>query len=206
MRSFADDLRRVLDERGIERAVVGGLSAGAIAALHLALAEPERVSGLVLIAASAGCERAWPRLKYQALLALYGWIGAGPWLRRRVSELAFSPDFRMRSGDVVQRWADSAAELPPDTVRRSVRAVLNRPALWDRLGDVRVPALVIAGAEDAATPLMDARRLADRLPRARLEAVEGAGHVVTLERPGEVSRLLLDFLAELDGQEGREPG
>lgn len=204
MRSFADDLRRVLDGLGIEQAVVGGLSAGAIAALHLALAEPERVSGLVLIGASAGSERAWPRLKYQALLALYGSTGAGPWLRRRVIELAFSPDFRIRSGDVVQRWADSAAELPPDTVRRSVQAVLNRPALWHRLGDVRVPALVIAGTEDAAIPLPDARRLADRLPRARLEAVEGAGHVVTLERPGEVSRLLLDFLGELDEQEGRE--
>lgn len=203
---FSDDIRRVLDRRGVDRAVVGGLSTGAMAALRLALDEPDRVRGLVLIGATAGAERRCRRLKYEAMLALYGWVGASPWLRRRVSELAFSPGFRMRSQELVGRWADSAAELPLGTARRSVRAVLNRSPLWDRLADIRIPALVIAGTDDVATPLTEARRLADRLPHARLEAVEGAGHVVTLERPGEVCRLLLGFLAELDGEDGRKTG
>jgi pimeloyl-ACP methyl ester carboxylesterase len=66
-----------------------------------------------------------------------------------------------------------------------------------RLAGVAVPALVVVGAEDQLTTPEDARDLADRLPHARLEVVEAAGHMIIVEKPRIVGRLIAEFAAGL---------
>jgi pimeloyl-ACP methyl ester carboxylesterase len=60
-----------------------------------------------------------------------------------------------------------------------------------------VPTLVIHGTEDAAIEMDRAEALASRIPGARLETVEGAGHQSNVDSPDEISRLLRGFLAEI---------
>ena len=57
-----------------------------------------------------------------------------------------------------------------------------------RLGTITAPTLVIAGAEDPATPPDHGRRIADAIPGARLEIVDGAAHLGNVEQPDGVHR------------------
>ena len=68
------------------------------------------------------------------------------------------------------------------------------PAAAERLGEVAVPTLVVVGTEDVEDIPAIARKLAAEIPGARLETIDGAGHLPSLERPDELNRLLLDFL------------
>jgi pimeloyl-ACP methyl ester carboxylesterase len=65
--------------------------------------------------------------------------------------------------------------------------------LEDEIRAVRAPTLVIAGSEDPATPPRHARRIAERIPGARLELVDAA-HLANYERPDEVTALILSHL------------
>ena len=66
-----------------------------------------------------------------------------------------------------------------------------------RLGEIRIPALVIGGSADQMAPPKYADYLAAHLPRARRVAIEGAGHMVHAERPREVNAAIRGFLTEL---------
>ena len=70
------------------------------------------------------------------------------------------------------------------------------PPPEERLDKISVPTLVVVGAEDVADIRAIAEQLAREIPDARLELVEGAGHLPSLERPDEVNRLLLEFLQD----------
>jgi pimeloyl-ACP methyl ester carboxylesterase len=74
---------------------------------------------------------------------------------------------------------------------------LHNPKLRSRLHRVRVPVLVIAGAQDGLVPRAHAEVYAAELPDARLEVVEGAAHWLPFERPAELAALIRGFAGEL---------
>lgn len=197
-----EDTLGVLDVLGLGRVHLLGYSMGGRAALAAAIAAPERVRSLVLESASPGLR--------------------DPDLRRvRAAQDAALADAIERDGVLafVERWEREPlfathAALPPD-VREALRAQRLRhtaaglanslrgfgqgamPPLHDFLGEVRMPALLIAGALDARYTGI-AREMAAALPAARLEVVPGAGHTVHLEQPEAFRRLVLEFLDLVD--------
>jgi pimeloyl-ACP methyl ester carboxylesterase len=188
------DMATVMDRAQIgEPAVIGGLSLGAATALELALLEPNRVRGLIL--ASFPASRSWPggfgsiADAFAGAIEREGVDAAG-------ARFVWGPDSGLdeagaalvRQGFVEHDGHSLAAML------RGVLAVLPAPARWaPRLGALGVPVLVIAGGNDAGS-LESGRELVAALPDARLEVVEGAGHVVNLARPAEGSELIGSFL------------
>jgi pimeloyl-ACP methyl ester carboxylesterase len=72
-----------------------------------------------------------------------------------------------------------------------------RPASFDVLSSVDVPALVVVGDEDVLSPVADAQAMADALPRGRLVVLEGAGHLTAVEVPGAFAVALRSVLDEL---------
>ena len=66
--------------------------------------------------------------------------------------------------------------------------------LRDGLSSITAPTLVLAGADDPATPPDKAEAIAAAIPDARLDVVSGAAHLANIEQPEQVSRLLLDHL------------
>jgi pimeloyl-ACP methyl ester carboxylesterase len=66
-----------------------------------------------------------------------------------------------------------------------------------RLGEIEAPALVIGATEDRMTPLRFAQYLAENLPHAELRVLEGAGHMMALERPEEVASAVKGFVDSL---------
>jgi pimeloyl-ACP methyl ester carboxylesterase len=67
--------------------------------------------------------------------------------------------------------------------------------LSPRVGEICQPTLVVCGADDRVTTQRDAQFLASSLPKARLEVIPDAGHMVMLEKPGAVAGLLFDFMS-----------
>jgi pimeloyl-ACP methyl ester carboxylesterase len=69
----------------------------------------------------------------------------------------------------------------------------------DRLGEIRVPTLVVNGDDDRLTPLKYGEYLAANIPGAVLKIIRGAGHLVMLEKPNEVNAVITSFVHSLEG-------
>lgn len=197
------DLAAVMDDRGIERAVLAGSSMGAATAMALALADPGRVEALVQITPAYDGEGRTDDA------SLAGWDARADALDAgdvgRFVELTgvdgLPPRFRDTARLAVRQRIERHRHLP--AVADALRQV-PRSAAWEgleRLEEVRVPVLVV-GSRDGADPehpLAVAEEYARRLPRARL-VVEDEGEVPLAWQGARLSRAIADFLAdEVDG-------
>ncbi len=194
---FVSDLGRVLERAECTRAVVGGLSMGALVGLRFALAHPERVRGLVLASFPAPPSHA---LAFAESIEREGLEAAG-------ARFVWGPDSGLdAAGATLVR--QGFLEHPPHALAAVLRELIAvQPPLetWGpRLGALTVPALVLAGERDAGS-LAASRWLAAALPDARLVVIKGAGHVVNLARPDAFNEALLDFLDHRLAGAGREP-
>lgn len=192
------DLVALLDELEIDRAVVLGYSMGGRVAMQLGAAAPERVAALVLEGASPGID------------------DAGERAARAASDRALADDIERDGIEAfVDRWERvpifaTQARLSDDVrARQRERRLTNRTiglanslrgmgagaqsSLWPRLHELTMPALLIAGEDDAKYSGM-ARAMASRMPAATVRIVAGAGHAVHLERPDAFSDHVKEFL------------
>ena len=173
-------LRALVDEPHL----LAGYSMGGRIALHAALARPERVRRLVLLGASPGladpAAREERRRADDALADRIEAIGveafAEEWGRLPLWE--GQPD-RVRAAANADRLRNTPAGLA-DALRGLGTGALE--PLWDRLGELPMPVVLIAGERDAKFRAI-AEQMAERIPDARVEVVTGAGHAAHLERP-----------------------
>jgi pimeloyl-ACP methyl ester carboxylesterase len=86
----------------------------------------------------------------------------------------------------------------PEGAAAALRARARRPDYRPLLPRVRVPALVVVGADDTYTPVSEARALHTALPESTLHVVEGAAHLPNLERPEAFDAALAAFLTRVD--------
>lgn len=164
-----------------------GYSMGGRIALQYACARPRRISRLVLESASPGLARAREReARARADEELAAWIEehgieafSARWesLPLFASQRALPP--QQRSSERARRLANVPASLAA-SLRGVGTGVL--PSLWDRLPELDIPVLLVAGARDPRFVGV-AERMVDVLPTATVRIVEGAGHRVHLERP-----------------------
>lgn len=189
----AEDYRKVMDHLGIGRAAIVGLSMGGMAGMHLAVAHPSRVAGLVLLNTSADPEPASARAKDMALALMARVFGANAFIRKQVAPLMFGATFRAASPEVVEAWMQQIATLDRSGLYRAVTMVMSRPAV-PRLGDIRAPTFVIAGDEDAAIPVNRMERIAAAIPNAELRILPRTGHISTVEQPEVTTKLLRVWL------------
>ena len=196
----ADDLAAILRRDGLAPAHVLGYSLGARIALRLAVAHPASLRRLILESPSAGLatesERRSRRAEDEARAV---------WLERDGVE-AFVDEWEREPV-----FASHAALPPVPAASLRAERLRNRPAglaaslrdagqgsmepLHDRLGEVAVPTLVIAGALDPAGRAR-AEGIVDGIPGARLEVLAGVGHTPHLETPLTFRSLAISFLKE----------
>jgi 2-succinyl-6-hydroxy-2,4-cyclohexadiene-1-carboxylate synthase len=187
--SFAGCVAHVL-ARAPERFTLCGYSMGGRVALQVALAAPQRIARLVLIACRPGIEDERERAQ-----------------RRRADD-ALARELQTGSFEqFVQRWRSQElfADEPPEVARLAEEDQLrNRPhalaavlrgigvgqmePLWQRLGELTMPVTVVVGSRDRRFQDIG-RRMVARLPHATLELIEG-GHGLPLENPAAVAAVL----------------
>ncbi len=192
MGDLADDAAAVLDAAGVAAAGVFGISMGGMVALELALRHPGRVRALALGATFAG----W-RASRKASLPVTGDLLAGGALSRMgahglIARALVSPGMAGHDLARFAAWVENAGRVGPRVLAQQLAAVIR----WDassRLGEIRVPTLVLTGDADRLVPPENSRRLAEAIPGARLSSLPGAGHCFPLERFEETERALTGF-------------
>lgn len=184
-RLLADDALAVLDALEVQRAHVVGLSLGGAAAQELALAHPERVRSLSLLATFAAQD---PRSRalLQSWRALYPLATTSPELREAWEKQAyawlFTEKFWRSEANVraALRFARTQPMQPASGFQGQVDAALSHDAR-DRLSNLAVPTMVIHGALDQLSPAANGEELARLIPGAELLLLPGVGHAVNLE-------------------------
>jgi len=195
-----EDAARLLGETGGEAAYVG-YSMGGRMSLRLALDSPEKVTALVLIGASPGIEDPDEREQRRRE-------------DERMAEDLEGPDAEDegRLGAFIDRWLSLPLFRTLPRERAGISARLENTCaglgsslrlcgtgtqepLWDRLFELDMPVLFMAGEHDPKYRAIGERLVRLVGPNARLAIVPDAGHACHLERPDECARLVLDFLA-----------
>ncbi len=199
------DLLALLDRLGVEDFAVLGYSMGGRVALHLALAAGERARTLVLESASPGIldpEERLARLRSDEELAeLIEREGIAAFVERWESQPLFASR-RSLPAEVRERLRAERLGHRPHGLANSLRGMSAgaMEPVWARLGELRLPTLVLAGELDAKYVAI-ARAIGERLPRARVAIVPGAGHAVHLEQPAQFLELVTAFLASDCGRD-----
>ena len=200
--SNAQDLVDVLEESGFERAALLGVSLGGRVVLEVAVARPDLVAALVLVAPgfpghdwSQEMQDAWGEeeaaleagdLAEAVEVNLRTWVD-GP--RREPEDV--HPDVRARVGEMQLR----AFELQVP-VGEAAEEELLVPDLGDRLSEVKAPTLILVGDEDVPDMQAIAQRLEREIPGSRRETIANTAHVPSMERPREFDERVLPFLQE----------
>ena len=190
------DLLALMDHLGLERALLTGLSMGTQTVLEVAVTHPERVAGLVLPGPwladypfSKDYQEMWLLLARQA--QDYGLEEAKDmWRESMLYNLEErSPEAGRRLREIMDSWSgwhlEHLAHFPYTRVS-------------ERLGEVSVPTLVVLGSLDLPDFKGVAERIADRVPGARCEVLEGVGHLPNMEGPEEFAACVDGFLAGVE--------
>lgn len=193
----AGDLVKVLDALSIERAVLVGHSMGAMSGMRVAAESPERVSGLVVLNSSAEPEPGINSVRYRALARVFRHVGPLQAMMGQVVASQFSPGFQRSHAGVVAEWVDRWKALDRLSAYYAVKAVVGRPSIEALLPQVKVPALVVAGAEDISTDVDRAQVIQDGLPEAKRKVIQGCGHAGPIEKPAEILGHIREYLDEL---------
>jgi pimeloyl-ACP methyl ester carboxylesterase len=181
---YAAFLAQLLDALNVERAAVAGHSMGGAIAQQFGLTYPARTAALILIATGARL-RVAPQI-----LELAGTdLGAAADL---ISRLQWGPD---TPEQMIRLGHQQLLANRPDVIHGDYLACNAFDAI-ERLGEIRAPTLVIGGGADQLTPPRYASFLAERIPGAQLALIDGAGHMVMLEREEAVARAVERFLRD----------
>ncbi|UFU02115.1 alpha/beta hydrolase [Ruania suaedae] len=195
LEAYADSLAETLAHRGIERAVVAGLSMGGYAALAFAERHPHVLAGIGLLDTKAGVDPEHARHARLEMAEAAPREGASVVAPMIDTLLAASASEATRTQ--VGEWLSQA---PPSGIAWAQRAMAARPDRLAALERLRIPALVLRGEEDAPASREDHERMAATLGTETVE-LAGAGHLSAVEAPAPVARALAD-LARSAGSAG----
>lgn len=192
MGTMADDVVAVLDDAGVESAIVVGISMGGMIAQHCALRHPKRVKGLVLLATTPGfLYGSLPEPKAMArLLSLpLGGVRAS----QNLTRLLLPPSKWSRSKEIFRDWPKAMRDDPtsPATFGAHFLAA-SLHLLGPRLSRISCPVVVVTGAEDTLIPPKNARVIARHIPNAKLQVLPETGHALFAEDKDLVRRMIVD--------------
>jgi len=187
---MAADALQVLDEAGAERAHVLGASLGGMIAQEVAVQAPDRVEKLVLCCTTPGGEATVPMPAATVTLFREAATLAPEVALRRFVENALAPGARAELVDDLYR---RRLENPPDPVGWQGQAAAGT-GFAGADGVITAPTLIVTGTEDNVVDPRNSGVLARRIAGARLERLEGAGHLFFWEQPDAFVRIVTEFL------------
>lgn len=185
---LADDVAAIMADAGIDRAAVAGISLGGMIAMELSLGHPDRVSALGLICTSAQMDSA----AWSARIETVRTQGTAAIADMAIARFLSAP-FIARHPEIADAMTGAIAAQPDDGYAGAAAAIRDM-ALAERIAGIAVPALVVTGAVDIATPYAGhGERLVAGIPNARHVGVAGA-HLPAIEDPAVLAGALRRFL------------
>lgn len=196
MERLAEDVSGLLDELGLERVVLGGLSMGGYVSLAFYRCYAERVLALILADTRAGADSEEGRRGRAELAAVAEGLGSAAVAERTLPKL-LGASTQQRNPQLVETVRDIIRTTSPQGIVRALRGMAARPDSNELLAKISCPTLILVGEEDTLTPPAESEAMARAIPGARLGKLTGAGHLSNLEQPIQFDSLLFDFLTEV---------
>lgn len=198
METLYQDTAALIEELHCAPCHLLGLSMGGFIGLRLAARQPELIRSLLLLETTADPEPGENIPRYKQLALVARWIGPGIVADRAMS-IMFGQKFMTDPARAEERrlWRQRMSSNHRVGVSRATLGVLARKGVYDEIGKIRVPALIIVGDQDVAVPLINSQRLHEGIPGSRLVIIPGAGHTSTVEEPAAVNTAITEFLSSL---------
>jgi pimeloyl-ACP methyl ester carboxylesterase len=178
------------------RFALAGLSMGGIVAMELMRQASERIIGVALMDTNPLAEKPEIAARRAPQVAAVGQGRLTEVMRDEMKPNYLAPGAQRQ--DVLSLVLEMAQSVGPDVFVRQSHALMHRPDQTETLRRFAGPALVLCGRYDALCPVSRHEMMADLLPDARLEILEGSGHLPCLEEPKATSAALSDWLDRCD--------
>ncbi|MGH9943023.1 MAG: alpha/beta fold hydrolase [Pyrinomonadaceae bacterium] len=197
MEDMAEDVAALLDQLGIQRAILGALSMGGYVTFAFYRRHPHRVRALVLAdtRSQSDADEARVNREKSARQALDEGMGV---IAEQMIPKLFAPATLAERPEVVGRVREMIEGTNPAGAAAALRGMAVRKDQTEFLADILAPTLVMVGSEDTVTPPKDAELLHREIRGSRLVTIEGTGHVSNIERSAEFNQALADFLRALE--------
>jgi 3-oxoadipate enol-lactonase len=190
---MADDVAELLQALNVTAPVVGGLSMGGYVALAYARRHADRLGGLILADTRSGPDTPEGKTGRNEMIEFARSHTASDVIDKMMPKMV-SEQTRKQTPEVVEAVRRLAAAQSVEGIVGALQVLRDRPDAGPFLARIAVPTLVIVGSEDALTPPAMSQELASAIRGARLETIEGAGHLSSMEQPAAFNALVRSFL------------
>lgn len=191
LEEMLEDVIRFLDAKGIASAHWVGLSGGALLALRAGLDRTDRVKSVTMISGCAYTD-AHTRSVTDRLSETYAKEGADAYALRLLKDLYY-PDWIEAHLDFADEVRAAVAGMDLGPVAAWTRSI-NRFDERNRIGNVRVPVLIVQGMDDALIDPAHGRILRQTIPGSQIRILPQTGHMIPLERPTETAEAIRTFV------------
>jgi len=182
---YAEDTSTIIDTIAPNPPIVIGHSMGGAISQTVALNFPSKIAGIVLI--GTGCKlKVLPSI-LDGLLTNFEETVA------MINRYAFS---KFTDEEMIQLGASEMAKTPPSVLHGDFLAC-DRFNICNKLTNILHPTLILCGEDDQLTPVKYSKFLSENIPNSNLKIFPGAGHMVMLEKPGEINRAIRKFASSL---------
>jgi 3-oxoadipate enol-lactonase len=184
------DVLAMLDEIGVERFSFAGLSLGGMVGMWIASEVPHRVDRLALLSTSAAVGQPAPWHERAAAVRAGGMAAIGPTVVGRW----LTPGYAAAHPELVERLLAGLLATPVEGYAGCCEAIADMDLL-QRLSLIAAPTLAIAGMQDPSIPAAHSEAIVAVVAGARLELIDGAAHLASVEQAAAVTRLLIEHLS-----------
>jgi pimeloyl-ACP methyl ester carboxylesterase len=196
MDAYAQDLKDLLEEHGIDRVVVCGMSMGGYIALSFLANWPERVAGLVLANTRANADDEAGR-KAREETAQNAFSKGMEVMARGMLPKLLTEHTRNQKPEVTEQIGSIIADQRPEAVAAAARGMAIRADRSPMLTSITVPALIITGTDDALMPLPTSQAMADAIPNSTLVILPKAAHLSNVDAPEAFNAAIVAFLRHI---------
>lgn len=198
MDTLAGDAAALIEQLELAPCHFLGLSMGGFIGLRLAARRPELIRSLMILESSADPEPVENVSKYRRFLLVERLLGPKA-VAGAVMPIMFGRTFLSDPTRAEERrlWQARGAANHRVGIARATTGVIERVGVYDEIGRITAPTLIIVGDQDVATVPAKAERMHAAIPGSRLVVIPGAGHTSTVEQPEAVNAALAAFLSEV---------
>jgi pimeloyl-ACP methyl ester carboxylesterase len=182
---YVEYVRKKMDELSIQSAILAGHSMGGAVVMSLALKYPDRCRALILVGTGAKLRVApmiFRTIKISYTIAV-----------KMMSKILFSS----KPLSEISSWVEEETRKTSAETLIGDFTACDKFDIMNSVGDIKVPTLVICGREDQMTPEKYSVYLKEHIGNSALHVIEGAGHMVTVEKPEEVNMWMEQFVGTM---------